>query len=240
MPVYEPKGVEYAIISGHVTVMLEDGSQIPAYWSHPNIGGVFPSLALIHDWWGIRPVERRLAQTLAQSGYYVIVPDLFNGKTANDATEAIQLVESLGTRGYSGVHAALEAMENHQRSNHQVAAIGLGMGGSLAYEAAIKRSDLEAAVSFYGFPQRYLGQLRHAHAHILAVYGSEEPYTKANVLKKLAEELRESPNENELHILKGASRDFFDENDDNATQAWALMRAFLDKHLLRSIARPRS
>ena len=99
MPVYEPRGVEYDIVSGHVTVVLASGARMPAFWSHPNIGGTFPSIALIHDWWGIRPVERRLAQSLAQMGYYVIVPDLFDGETAETAQDAMVLVEKLGEDG---------------------------------------------------------------------------------------------------------------------------------------------
>ena len=231
MPIYEPRGVEYAIVSGHVSVMLEGGVRMPAYWSHPNIGGLFPSIALIHDWWGITPTERRLAQSLAQMGYYVIVPDLFDGKTAQNAQEAIALVEALGERGYRGVDAALAVMEHHLRSNRNVAAVGLGMGGSLAFEAAIKRHDLEAAVAFYGFPQRYLGQFHAAHAPILAVYGSEEPYTKAPVIKRLRAELDESPLDHELYVLEGVGRDFFADGGAAATHAWELMADFLAKHL---------
>ncbi len=231
MPVYEPRGVEYAIVSGHVGVVLENGARMPAYWSHPNIGGTFPSVALIHDWWGIRPVERRLAQSLAQMGYYVIAPDLFDGETAETAQEAMALIEKLGERGYQAVDAALSVMEKHLRSNRNVAAVGLGMGGSLAYEAAIKRTDLEAAVSFYGFPQRYLGQFAQAHAPILAIYGSEEPYTKAPVIERLRTELAQSPLAHEVHIIPNAGRDFFGGSTRAATQAWELLAAFLDQHL---------
>jgi carboxymethylenebutenolidase len=235
MPVYESKRVEYDIVSGHVSIMLEDGSPLPAYWSHPNIGGTFPCIAFIHDWWGIRPLERRLAQSLAQAGYYVVVPDLFFGATADTPQEAIQLVESLGANGFPEVDASLQAIEQHQRSNHRVAAVGLGMGGSLAYEAAVKRPDLEAAIACYGFPQRFMGQFRHAHAPILAIYGEHEPYTRPGVIKKLREELAESPLAHEVHIVADEAREFFDEADAGARQAWALMLAFLEKHLLRPL-----
>ena len=231
MPVYEPRGVEYDIVSGHVTVILANGARMPAYWSHPNIGGTFPSVALIHDWWGIRPVERRLAQSLAQMGYYVIVPDLFDGETAETPQEAMALVEKLGEHGYAAVDAALGVMEKHLRSNRNVAAVGLGMGGSLAFEAAIKRHDLEAAVSFYGFPQRYMGQFDHAHAPILAIYGSDEPYTKAPVIERLRQELAQSQVEHEVHVIPDVGRDFFGNSSHAATQAWGLLAAFLEKHL---------
>jgi carboxymethylenebutenolidase len=229
MPVYESTYVEYAIISGHVTIMLDQGVRMPAFWSHPDLGGTFPAIALIHDWWGIRPVERRLAQSLAQMGYYVIVPDLFGGETARTAQEAMKLVEALGDRGFAAVDAALRAMEHHARSNRSVAAVGLGMGGSLAYEAALTRQDLEAAVSFYGFPQRFLGRFKEAHAPILAVYGSHDPYTRPAVIHRLEQELAESSLEHEVHIIEGAERDFFTNGGQIATQAWSLLAPFLEK-----------
>jgi carboxymethylenebutenolidase len=232
MPIYDPQRVEFTIVSGHVGVNLGNGRQIPAYWSHPDMGGTFPSVALLHDWWGIRPLERRLAQTLAQLGYYVIVPDLFDGKVADTPQDAMKLVEMLDDHGYEGVDAALQVMEKHLRSNRHVAAVGLGMGGSLAYEAAIKRTDLEAAVAFYGFPQRHLGHFKEAKAPILAIYGSEEPYTKPSVIEKMREELSEvDAMGHQVMIMDGVGRDFFATPQKAGTHAWMTMLSFLEKHL---------
>jgi carboxymethylenebutenolidase len=231
MPIFESKHVEYATLSGHVDVMMEDGRPLPAYWARPNLGGTFSGVVFVHDWWGIRPLERRLSQLLAQMGYYVLVPDLFDTRVARNAQQAMQFVQEVGSRAYAGVDAALQAMETHARSNRRVAVVGLGMGGSLAYEAALRRTDLEAAVSFYGFPQRFMGHFTEAKAPILAVYGTEEPYSKPPVLKRLAEELRASPLPHEMHMLSGVGRDFFAEETATATQAWALLEAFLEKHL---------
>src|SRR5215218_5195505 len=141
MPVYQPQHVEYTIVNGRVSIVGDDGAQIPAYWSHPDIGGKFPALAILHDWWGITAVERRLAHLLAQLGYYVIVPDLFDGATASTPEAAYKLVEAKGARSYGCVDTALRVLENHVRTDGKTAAVGLGMGGSLAYEAAITRGD---------------------------------------------------------------------------------------------------
>ncbi|NDJ61275.1 MAG: hypothetical protein GYB67_09130, partial [Chloroflexi bacterium] len=168
MPAYEPSKVEYTIISGHVRIITDQGAQLPAYWAHPDIGGKFPAVGLLHDWWGITAVERRLAHLFAQLGYYVIIPDLFGGQVAQTPAAAMKLVEALGDNAYPWVDTCLRALEYHVRSNRMVAAVGLGMGGSLAFEAALTRSDLEAAVACYGFPQKYLGHFQDARAPILA------------------------------------------------------------------------
>ncbi len=234
MPVYQPNRVEYTITHGHVGIVREDGGILPAYWSHPDIGGTFPAVALLHDWWGITDVERRLANLFAQMGYYVIMPDLFTGQTARTPQEAIGLVEALGEQGFSCVNISLQTLEQHVRVNGNVAAVGLGMGGSLAYEAALERDDLEAAVAYYGFPQRYLGRFKDAKAPILAIFGDDDPYTRHKVIQRLQHELDQSVLEHEVVTIPNASRDFFREMTLPAgTIAWERTLAFLELYLGR-------
>lgn len=211
MPIYDPSHVEYSITSGHIQIVMDSGEQLPAFWAHPSMGNKFPGVALIHDWWGVNSIARRLANFFAQMGYYVIAPDLFGGQTTDSPREAMALVEALGDAGYPRVHNALSALEHHHQCNGDVAAIGLGMGGSLAFEAAIVRKDLEAAVVYGGFPQRYFGRFKDSHAPILAFYGSDEPHVKSPVIEKLRKELAGNPHgiQHEVEILSGLEHDIF-------------------------------
>jgi carboxymethylenebutenolidase len=236
MPIYEPDHVEYQITSGHITISMEDGTQLPAYWAHPQLGAEFPGTVVIHDWWGLTTMVRRVANLFAQMGHYVIVPDLFNGQLATTPQEAMKLVEMLGDDGYPYVHNALEALENHHQCNRRVAAVGIGMGGSMAFEAAIVRDDLEVAVTYGGFPDRYFGRFKDANTPICAFYGTGEPYVKREHIAKLRKELAGSPLAHELHVIEGLAHDFFSETfspEDRERSRDVLKRtlAFLDKHL---------
>lgn len=211
MPIYEPERVEYSIVHGRIGIVTEDGGMIPAFWAHPDMGGKFPAVAILHDWWGMTHTERRLANLFAGMGYYVIVPDLFHGKTASTPKEALELLTDLGERGYSYIDTALRALEIHHRVNGNVAAVGLGMGGSLAYEAALTRPDLEAAVSCYGFPAKYVGRFKDAKAPILAIYGANEPHVTKSEINRLRTELKTSALAHEVVILDGVGREFFEE-----------------------------
>lgn len=235
MPVYQPDHIEYAIDTGRIQIAQEDGHLLPAYWAHPNTGGLFPGIVLIHDWWGLTDVERHLANLLGQSGYYVIAPDLFDGQIASTPQEAYALVEQLGN-GYSLVDASLRALESHHRCNRYVAAVGFGLGGTLALQAALARPDLEAVVAFYGFPQRFSGTFAQAYAPILAVYGSAEPHVPPDVLEQFHAELDAAPLPHEWMTIDGASRDFFMPSETpeaaaHAEQAWGGLLAFLDRTL---------
>ena len=211
MPMYRPDRVEFSVTSGNIQIALEDGHNLPAYWAHPNIGQRFPGSVLIHDWWGVNGIIRHLAQLFAQTGHYVIVPDLFNGQIASTPAEAIKLVDQLGNQGYKRIHSALSVLETHHRSNGSVAAVGLGMGGSLAFEAAIIRTDLEAAVAYSGFPQRYLGHFKRARTPILAFYGTDEQFIPREAIDRLRQELATAPRNlpHEVYMLNGAAHELF-------------------------------
>src|SRR5689334_10831767 len=207
---YESDRAEYGFTSGHIQMVMEGGKQLPAYWAHPNTGRLFPAVALIHDWWGITPAIRRIAHRFAQVGYYVIVPDLFNGQVATTPERAIELVKDLGDSGYPRVDAALGVLETHSNTNHDVAVVGVGMGGSLAYEAAIIRKDMEAAVVYYGFPQRYFGRLKDTRVPLLAVYGEQEQYITAADIDRTRRELKANPHPlaHEIVTLPNVAHDF--------------------------------
>ena len=235
MPVYQPRGVEYAIVSGRVSIVTDDGRKLPAYWSHPDMGGRFPAVAVIHDWWGITDIERHMAHLFAQMGYYVIIPDLFDGAVALTAQDALRLVEASAAGAYGAIDAALRVLETHVRCNEMVAAVGLGMGGSLALEAALTRTDLEASVALYGFPQKYLGRFHEAKAPILAIFAGADAYIGAGVIAQFRRELGQSVVDHQIVVIDEAAHGFFNTQAEGASaQAWEAVVAFLEKHLRSS------
>jgi len=214
MPTHNSNRVEYAIDSGHITIVTDNNKKVPAYWAHPRIGHKFSGICLLHDWWGMDNVSRILANFFAQMGYYVIEPDLFNGRTAETPQQAMRLLEETAETRYDAVNATLSVLESHHRINASVGAVGIGMGGTLAFEAAINRDDLEAAVSYAGFPQQFVGQFGRSNTPILAVYGSKEPYTKPHVIQHLHQELSQTPlkDKHEVLVIDGGDHHLFGEN----------------------------
>jgi carboxymethylenebutenolidase len=238
MPIYDPDHVEYSITSGHIQIVMDDGTQLPAYWAHPMFGRRFPGAVIIHDWWGLTGMVRRIANLFAQMGHYVIVPDLFDGLEAASPQEAMRLVESLDQNGYTRVDTALTVLENHHMCNASVAAVGVGLGGSLAFEAAIRRDDLEAAVAYGGFPARYLGKFKNAHAPIYAFFGQEEPHIKQAEIDRLIKELRHTPlkDEHRVEQVPEIGHEFFSEKltESQRERSRKVLKKtfeFLDDHL---------
>ncbi|GAB5491322.1 MAG: hypothetical protein Phog2KO_15370 [Phototrophicaceae bacterium] len=238
MPIHNSNRVEFAIDSGYIEIVTDSGKKVPAYWAHPRIGHRFSGICLLHDWWGMDNISRMLANFFAQMGYYVIEPDLFNGKTAKTPQQAMRLVEKTQKTRYEAVNATLSVLESHHRINATVAAVGLGMGGTLAFEAAVKRDDLEAAISYAGFPQQFMGQFLKTNTPVLAIYGTREPYTKPKVIHHLKHEFEQSTlkNQHELTIIEGGSHHIFSTEKTPSQQLISKIAinkslAFLEKHL---------
>ncbi|MEM6282458.1 MAG: dienelactone hydrolase family protein [Chloroflexota bacterium] len=238
MPLYRSDHIEYNISSGHITINTDDGDRVSAYWAHPARGTKFPGIALVHNWWGMTDIVRRMAHLYAQMGYYVIAPDLFNGARPKTHQEAMECVKAMGEDGFEGIDAAISILETHYLCSHKNAAVGIGMGGSLAFESAIKRDDLEVAVAFYGFPHKYFGQFAQSNTPILAVYGDHDKIIRPTVIKKLKQELHASPlkSEHRIAMIPGAGHDFIRESRDEATrryvgQAWQAAIDFIEQYI---------
>ena len=232
MPIYNPDHVEYHVTNGHIQIAMEDGTMVPAYWAHPSMGAEFPGVVLVHDWWGVTSLIRRMTTLLAQVGHYVIAPDFYQGKVAQSHKEALALLDSLGDTAYKRANTALSVLENHHNCNGDVAVVGLGMGGSLAFEAAIRRADLEAAVAYGGFPQRYMGNFKHSNTPILAMYGADDQFIASEIVAKLQAELQATSlkDQHQFVVLDSCKHDIFgdDTPETTRTKAWHQTLDFLD------------
>lgn len=220
MPIHDSGRMEFSIDSGFINIVADNGHTVPAYWAHPRVGKKFSGICLLHDWWGMNDVARSLANFFAQVGYYVIAPDMFHGATCDTPTQAMKLLKKTEASRYNAVDASLTVLESHHHTNRTVAAIGMGMGGTLAFEAAIKRHDLEATIAYGGFPQQYFGQFARSNTPIMALYGSNEPFTKAPAVQKLKTELAASElkEQHEVIVIDNAGHELFFEERNDKTQ----------------------
>ncbi|NOG52641.1 MAG: hypothetical protein HND48_26735 [Chloroflexi bacterium] len=98
-----PHHIEYQTHAGYQTIIADDGMQFAAFGAQPLLGQRFPAIVLLHDWWGLTASVRALTVQLAQAGYHVIAPDLFDGHTAHTAREAASLVEAIARKSVSRV-----------------------------------------------------------------------------------------------------------------------------------------
>ena len=146
--------IEYPINTGYIQVVAT-GHMLPAFWGHPDTGGTFPGVVIIHDRWGVTSFIRQTVQKLAQAGHYAIAPDLFNRQRPTTAQAAQILLDKLGETGPPYVEAAIGALQTHNHCNGDIGILGIGSGGTLALHMAAHHEALNAVVSINGDAEPY-------------------------------------------------------------------------------------
>jgi carboxymethylenebutenolidase len=116
---------------------------VPIYSGMP--GG--PLVVLIHDYYGRLPELGLIADSLAREGFYVAVPDLFNGGASTSPEAADGLMADLD------VGLALAELDDiisdaRAQGSDKVGLVGFSMGGWLALLHA-QGGSADAVVAYY-------------------------------------------------------------------------------------------
>lgn len=109
---------------------------------------------LLHPWWGLNQTIRDLADRLAEDGFTVMAPDLFDGKVLTTRAHAKAYIRSLTPADGDRIRARVQDAIAHllARPNvraDRVAIIGLSFGAMEGTEVASSQSDVAALVCFY-------------------------------------------------------------------------------------------
>ena len=116
---------------------------VPEKYGEP--GG--PLVVLIHDWYGRLPWLKFYAEGHAHQGFFVVVPDLYDGVATDDADDAEALMENLD------VATALSQIDDvvqlaRAEGSERVGLVGFSMGGWLALLHA-QSGAADAVAAYY-------------------------------------------------------------------------------------------
>ncbi|MCU0477087.1 MAG: dienelactone hydrolase family protein [Anaerolineae bacterium] len=154
-----PPYVQYHIRSGFLRVTGTSGDDFNAFSAQPVLVRRFAGVVLMHDWWGLEASTRLLADQLAEAGFVVIAPDLFDGKTANTPAEAQALMQHMDERhAYARLTDALDVLRKTHNTARRYAVVGVGLGGGFAFKVAAQGLNVHAALGRWG--RAGLGRVR--------------------------------------------------------------------------------
>lgn len=195
------------------------------------------AVILVHEWYGLNDDMRRLAERFAADGFIALAVDLYDGRVATAAPEAMQLSSALKTPdAVRIVAAAAEVLRALPRCNGRVAVTGFCLGGAMAIAAACGVPGLAAAVPFYGVPKPEYVDWSRCEAPIMGHYGAKDPMIPTERPQALADAARAAGRSFTLHFYD-AGHAFMREGDPSvydapsASQAWERTVAFLRERL---------
>jgi carboxymethylenebutenolidase len=217
-----------------------NGSQAHGYLATPPSGSG-PGVIVIQEWWGLTDHIADVSDRLAAEGFVALAPDLFGGKVAHDADEAMKLLTELpvdrAARDLSGAVDYLLAQESVTSS--KVGAIGFCMGGGFVLMLAAQQGDrIGAAVPFYGVgpgvPSTYTGVRAAVQGH----YAEQDGMYPVDQAHALEQQIRDEAGVRVEFFYYPAGHAFHnDENkmgtydEEQAKLAWSRAVAFLKQEL---------
>lgn len=197
-----------------------------------------PAVIVIHEWWGLNDNVRAMAERLAGEGYMVLAVDLYAGQTANNPTEARQLMLEVvedpepAKQNIRDAYAFLETA-----GAPRIASLGWCFGGGWSLNAAqLFPEDLDASVIYYGQVTDDTARLLPIGAPILGLFAAEDTGIKPESVEAFRQALERLGKVHEIHIYPGVGHAFANPTGQSydaatATDAWQKTLDFLGRHL---------
>ncbi len=214
-----------------------DGQQVPAYFAMPkNKVETAPGLVVVQEWWGINNQIRKTADCFAGAGFRTLVPDLFRGKVARDASEAKHLMNDLDWSGArEDIHGAVLHLQ--EGGNKKAGVLGFCMGGALTLIAAASIQEVNASVCFYGIPPDEAADLTRIDAPLMCHFASDDDWCTPQVVSALEKKLKAGNVTFTLFRYEETQHAFFNEDrpevydEDAAKESFERSLHFLKKTL---------
>jgi carboxymethylenebutenolidase len=220
------------------TVSFQAGDDhLEAFLAHPERGGPFPGVVIIHEASGLNDNIKDVARRFANQGYAAFAVDLFANRNRAVCMARIMggtLRGSPERFGVPDLKRALDVLaEQPCVDKERLGAIGFCMGGGFAIAWACTDDRLKAIAPYYGANPRPLSVV----ARSCPVVGSypEKDFT-ARSARKLEAELERHGIPHDLEIYPGARHSFFNDrsrsyNPAASEDSWRRTLAFFREHI---------
>jgi carboxymethylenebutenolidase len=211
----------------------------PGYLARPADNGSYPSVVMIHEWWGLNENIRHMADVLAANGYTVFAVDLYDGEVAANSSRAAELsgrVRNNPDEAVGKLSDATEALRASPYSNGRVASLGWCFGGGWSLQLSLSETELNGTVIYYGTLTTNETELRGIDSPVLGIFGSEDEVVGIENVREFNDTLDEIGVEKEIRVYEGARHAFANPSGEsfrpNATRdAWDETLTFLNETL---------
>ena len=155
-----------------------------AYLVRPD-SGTGPGVLLLHSWWGLTRATKDVADSLADAGFVVVAPDLFEGERPRDADEAIAVLGAADPDAMAALvlSSAVALRSQCDDPDGPIAVMGYSMGGSWAMWLATRQPEtVRAVVTYYGTQSIDFEELR---APVLGHFGTDDELVREDELTEM-------------------------------------------------------
>lgn len=165
------------------------GPVVRAYVAEPEGEGPFPTVIMIHEFFGLNESIISKADLLAEEGYLVVAPDTFRGETTSWIPRAIYLVS---TTDQADVNVDLDSVYEWLKTqpdvdSNRIGIAGFCYGGRVSMLYSLHNSGMAVTVIFYGSSETDPEILKNLSGPVLGIFGGADqsiPLEEVNALDK--------------------------------------------------------
>ncbi len=230
--------------------------QIAAYLAYPTGEGSYPAVILFQEIFGVNSHIREVTERIAQEGYVVIAPALFQRQAPGFTTGYTSKDLEIG-RNYAQQTKALELLGDVQATinylkqlpqvrKDAIGCIGFCFGGHVAYLAATL-PEIKANATFYGagVTSRTPGggaptvtRTPEITGTLYAFFGMEDASIPAEQIDQIEAELEKNQIPHQVFRYDKADHGFFcnqraSYNPEAAADAWKQVKQFFGSELTK-------
>ena len=190
-----------------------------------------PGVLVLHPWWGLNEFLRGVCDRLADAGFLVVAPDLYDGTVATTIEEAEAIESTLdGTHAIEDITAALEYLREHPRRTDGLGLVGFSMGAYYGLMVIENRPMVvDAAILFYGTNE---GEYEETTTAFLGHFAKNDQFESPDAVEALRDRLQAGAGSVTFHTYPDTEHWFFEadrpEYDEAAAElAWERSIEFL-------------
>lgn len=218
------------------TIFVNYFNNSEGYLAKPTAQGQFPSIVMIHEWWGLNENIKQMAKKLASHGYVVLAVDLYDGNVATSSEEARQLIGSFdGEIGIANMNSAISYLLENNNSG-KLGSIGWCFGGGQSLNLALNNNVIDATVIYYGQLVTDKEKLSTINWPVLGIFAELDQGITVENVKTFETLLNELEIKNEVHIYPGVDHAFANPSGtryapEESKDAWKKTLEFLNTNL---------
>jgi carboxymethylenebutenolidase len=237
--------VDYALGSNRIQEVTNTtipgyngGPDVRAFVARPVGEGPFPSVIMIHEFYGLNHSIVGKAEGLAEEGYIVIAPDTFRGSTTAWIPRAIfQVITSRPERVNQDLDAVFTWLGAQPDTfSNRIGVMGFCYGGRASLSFSLHNPGVTATVVFYGSPETDPQILRMLPGPVLGIFGGADNSIPLTQVQAFKDGLDQAGIPNEISVYPGQPHAFVTDMESIRAggvqaDAWGQMLSFLDHNL---------
>jgi carboxymethylenebutenolidase len=176
-----------------------------------------------HAWWGLNDDVLAYADRLADAGFSVVAPDLFDGQVATTQENAKALAQGSDQDAINDiVLAAIDRLALGIDTDARMAVVGFSFGAHWVMWSPTQRDRVVASVLYYGTTDENLTETS---VPVLGHFAEDDPFEDDAWVSEFEKTLRDAGRDVTIHRYPGTGH-WFAEPSKDAYRAEAADQAF--------------